>query len=136
MKVYFDPVSKGFYQSDIHIKIPPSAIEITDEKRWELIEGQSNGKVIVVKDNEVTLQDDEPTEEDKAIVERLWRDAELARADIELYKVQDSDPKAVGTVAGWREYRKALRAWPEHKDFPDTSKRPVAPDAVVEDIKE
>lgn len=136
MKVYFDPISKGFYQSDIHSEIPPSAIEITDEKRWELIEGQSRGMVIVVNGNEVALQDDEPTEEDKAVVERLWRDAELARADIELYKVQDSDPKAVGTVAGWREYRKALRAWPEHEDFPNKEKRPVAPDAVVEDIKE
>ena len=64
-----------------------------------------------------------------SIQERLWRDAELARADIELNKVQDSDPKAVGTVAGWREYRKALRAWPEHKDFPNKEKRPVPPDA-------
>ena len=61
--------------------------------------------------------------------EKAWRDSELIRADIELYKVQDSDPKAVGTVAGWREYRKALRAWPEHKDFPNKEKRPVSPDA-------
>ena len=61
--------------------------------------------------------------------ERAWRDSELIRSDIELYKVQDSDPKAVGIVAGWREYRKALRAWPEHKDFPNKEKRPVSPDA-------
>ena len=65
----------------------------------------------------------------QAYIERAWRDSELIRADIELYKVQDIDPKAVGTVAGWREYRKALRAWPEHKDFPNKEKRPVSPDA-------
>lgn len=65
----------------------------------------------------------------QAYIERYWRDSELIRSDIELYKVQDSDPKAVGTVAGWREYRKALRAWPEHKDFPNKEKRPVSPDA-------
>lgn len=61
--------------------------------------------------------------------ERSWRDVELIRADIELNKVQDSDPKSKGSVSAWREYRKALRAWPEHQDFPDKSKRPVAPDA-------
>ena len=62
--------------------------------------------------------------------ERQWRDAELARADIELFKVQDSDPKAVGSVADWRQYRKELRAWPEHEGFPSKANRPKAPDAV------
>lgn len=60
--------------------------------------------------------------------ERGWRNFELDRADIELNKVQDSDPKSIGTVADWRTYRKALRAWPEHKDFPNKDKRPVSPD--------
>ena len=36
--------------------------------------------------------------EELAREERIWRDAELIRADEELNKVQDSDPKAVGTV--------------------------------------
>lgn len=61
--------------------------------------------------------------------ERVWRNIEINRADIELNKVQDSDPKAKGAVSQWREYRKALRAWPEHADFPNKEKRPVAPDA-------
>ena len=85
---------------------------------------------------EVVQHTAKPKVDTTEIQERLWRDAELTRADIELCKVQDSDPKAVGTVAGWREYRKALRSWPQSVDFPDTSKRPVAPDAVVEDTKE
>lgn len=63
------------------------------------------------------------------VQERVWRDKELLRADIELYKVQDSDPKAVGSVAQWREYRKALRSYPESEGFPNKDKRPVAPDA-------
>lgn len=62
--------------------------------------------------------------------ERLWRDSELDRADIELYKVQDSDPKAKGSVSGWREYRKALRAYPESEGFPNQESRPVAPDVA------
>jgi len=27
----------------------------------------------------------------------------------------------------WREYRKALRSWPEHEDFPNKESRPVSP---------
>lgn len=62
--------------------------------------------------------------------ERVWRNAELIRADIVLNKVQDSDPKAVGSVSDWRNYRKSLRAWPEHQDFPKTEFRPKAPDHI------
>lgn len=62
-------------------------------------------------------------------LERLWRNKEISRADVELNKVQDSDPKAKGTVAEWREYRKQLRAWPSTKGFPNKQYRPKAPDA-------
>lgn len=64
---------------------------------------------------------------DKSANERLWRNQQLLVADYELNKVQDSDAQAVGSVTQWRDYRKALRAWPEHEDFPDESKRPVSP---------
>jgi hypothetical protein len=64
---------------------------------------------------------------DLAVVERNWRDSELINADIELNKVQDSDPKATGTVSDWRTYRKALRAWPEDKNFPKQEFRPKSP---------
>ena len=59
--------------------------------------------------------------------ERGWRDSELVRADIELLKVQDG--VGTGTVAAWRSYRIQLRDWPTSPDFPDATKRPVAPDA-------
>ena len=59
--------------------------------------------------------------------ERLWRNLELSRADIELNKVQDG--MGSGTVTAWREYRCALRNWPASPDFPDSTKRPIAPDA-------
>lgn len=67
---------------------------------------------------------------DEITTERLWRDAELTRSDIEIFKVQDSDPKSKGAVAQWREYRKALRAWPALGEFPDKTKRPAAPDVI------
>ncbi len=55
--------------------------------------------------------------------ERQWRDAELAKADIELNKVQDG--RGTGLVSDWRDYRNALRDWPEHESFPDSAFRPA-----------
>ncbi len=60
------------------------------------------------------------------VVERVWRDGELKRADIELNKSQDGD--GFGTVKQWRDYRKALRAYPSVEGFPSSGLRPVAPD--------
>lgn len=56
---------------------------------------------------------------------RDWRDGELARADIQLLKVEDG-MTGLGTQKAWRAYRMALREWPSTDAFPDT--RPVAPD--------
>lgn len=70
-----------------------------------------------------------PTPEQLAAIERVWRDGELGRADIELNLVQDG--MGTGTVSAWREYRCLLRNWPESEFFPDSTKRPVAPDAPV-----
>lgn len=58
--------------------------------------------------------------------ERYWRDSELARSDIELFKIQDG---ASGTEGEWRDYRVALRDLPEHEQFPLLTARPAAPDA-------
>ena len=60
--------------------------------------------------------------------ERAWRDGELKRSDIEIFTTEDT--LGVFDAAPWRTYRLALRAWPESPDFPDSTKRPVAPDAV------
>lgn len=60
--------------------------------------------------------------------QRLWRNAELARADVQLNKVQDG-VKGIGTVDAWRKYRMALRDWPASDTFPDVT--PEAPDAGV-----
>ncbi|ABC27288.1 hypothetical protein HCH_00377 [Hahella chejuensis KCTC 2396] len=57
--------------------------------------------------------------------ERAWRDAELKRADIELFKVEDRDSD--GQAQRWRAYRCALRDYPQQADFPQCV-RPSAPD--------
>lgn len=124
MKVYYDDLTKGFYQDDIHKRIPKTAIEIPDALRWKLLTDSSAGAEIVVIDGVVTTR---VVPADLENIERCWRDEQLLKADLELYKVQDADPKAVGTVAEWREYRKLLRAWPENSNFPNKSYRPLMP---------
>lgn len=102
------------------------AVKITQAELTRLLDEQSKGKRIVKGG------DGKPTTAEQGLIdnsraERIWRNSELVVADIELNKVQDSDTNAVGTVSQWREYRKALRAWPEHSEFPDKAYRPVSP---------
>ena len=58
-------------------------------------------------------------------VERQWRNEELATADIEVYKAEDT--AGVFDATEWRSYRIELRSWPDSPDFPDSSKRPARP---------
>lgn len=65
-----------------------------------------------------------PSQEKLVQLEKSWVSEELARATEELEKVQDADPKAVGSVADWRTYRKSLRAY---LDENPSGVRPVSP---------
>lgn len=60
----------------------------------------------------------------KASGERLWRDNELNKADIELNKVQDG--MGTGLVSQWRKYRCDLRNYPASTGFP-YGERPTSP---------
>ncbi len=53
--------------------------------------------------------------------ERSWRDAELAKADIDIYKLEDAGLDATA----YRAYRMALRDYPQQPDFPNGA-RPTA----------
>jgi len=57
--------------------------------------------------------------------ERQWRNSELAKVDIEI-RIAEDDSGAFNALT-WRAYAKLLRAWPEHSDFPDSTKRPTSP---------
>jgi hypothetical protein len=124
---------KGFLHSDINTTIPEDAVEITPEYKQYLLSGQaSNSQSIVINvAGYPVLQDRIVPDIQLKSHERAWRDSELSRADIELYKIQDSDTNTVGSVGDWRSYRKNLRAWPQHKDFPKQEFRPKAPDTAV-----
>lgn len=140
MTVFYSPSKDSCYLDDFRTEYtktnswPKDAVEITPqeykvffldsppEKRVRKYTKASGFSWVLVSET-LTL-------EQQIAQERYWRDAELRRADIELNKAQDSDPKAFASVAEWREYRKALRQLPEVVGFPDKSVRPTAPDSV------
>jgi hypothetical protein len=49
---------------------------------------------------------------------RGWRDGELAKADIEINKLDDED----GNSSDYRAYRIVLREWPDTAQFPNGTK--------------
>lgn len=127
MKIFYSPSNKGFYHEGIQKTIPTDAFEISEKIYKELSAGLAEGKRVALSETNTLYLEAYKIEENSPEQERAWRDSELSRSDKELYKIQDSDPKAVGLVADWRSYRKALRAWPENKNFPNKEFRPVAP---------
>lgn len=109
---------------------PVDAVEVPHESYIEFGEGKPPfGKIRGCDTNGYPAWVDlVVSDSQNAVVEASWIQQELDRATEELNKVQDSDPKAVGTVSEWRNYRKEVRAWNENPLFPDKLKRPVSPD--------
>ncbi|MNQ43058.1 hypothetical protein D3C85_567740 [compost metagenome] len=135
MKVYFSPAKLSFFPDEFKKDYeksgtwPLDAVEVSLEVFKEFaLSSTPLDKVLGVVQGIPAWVDRVSTP--NASAERSWRNSELARADVELYKVQDSDPKSVGTVTAWREYRRLLRAYPESEGFPSAGIRPTAPDAV------
>lgn len=123
---YFSNSTQAFYNTEIYPidKMPEDALEISDSLLQDALEKLNTGNLVRYLDGVITSTPKAETEQS----ERSWRNYELQRVDLELYKVQDSDPKAFGSVAEWRTYRKELRAWPESPYFPKSSYRPKSPD--------
>ena len=120
--------TRGFYIKGLN-NIPPDVVEVSRELYDELFAAQSKGSAIVPNDSGYPVSVQIPEiDTDQVSIENSWILTELERIRNELEKVQDSDPKAVGTVSQWREYRKLIRAWCENEKFPNKDFRPKSPD--------
>ncbi len=136
MNYLFSPTTLSFYPKDLiksyrDSNSLPEDVFVVDDYVFSTY-GLSTPPVNKTRgfvDGNICWVDVEISKEQLSVIECAWVENELIRARDQLEKVQDADPRAVGTVSQWREYRKALRAWPEHPDFPNKDKRPTAPDA-------
>ena len=84
--MFYSKSTGGFYDREIHgDNIPADAVEITVEEHQALLEGQSQGKVIVADENGYPILQDPPPPTAEQIMSRLearvqrWLD-EQARA--------------------------------------------------------
>lgn len=124
MSIFYDPDSHGFFDSNPGTD---NAVKISDEFYQQLLDAQSEGKRIVPGKKGLPEIADPlpPSEEELAAAERTWRDEQLLLADNEIRKHEDGDANVTGATQDWRNYRLALRSWPQSPDFPNADKRPV-----------
>lgn len=60
--------------------------------------------------------------------EIVWRDSEMPKAQQNVTAIEYGEEDIPGTAQQWQKYWLALRKWTaDNPDFPDSSKRPVAP---------
>ena len=60
--------------------------------------------------------------------EIAWRDAEMPAAQQNVTAIEYGEEDIPGTAQQWQKYWLSLRKWTsDNPDFPDSSKRPVAP---------
>nr|WP_054047700.1 phage tail assembly chaperone [Pseudomonas nunensis] len=115
--------------------IPVDAVEITTERRNELLAAQSLGKVIAPDDSGYPILIDPPpvSAVEQARVERAWRDAQLAPTDGMVSRHRDELEAGIATTLAAEQYaelqiyRRELRNWPQGAEFPLVEHRPVAP---------
>lgn len=64
----------------------------------------------------------------QAPVENAWRDEQMPIVRNNVTALQFGETGIPGTEQQWKDYWLALRKWADtHPDFPDSTKRPVAP---------
>ncbi len=134
MSIFVSRSENTFFDSDYHTDIPDDSVEITREAHGQLYSEMCMGKVLDFDalGNPFTKDAPPPSRDVLAAEERFWRDRELSRVDVVINRIMDNDTTGItGSITLWREYRIALRKWPEHSKFPDVKKRPVPPDRGV-----
>lgn len=69
-----------------------------------------------------------PSKLKQTLEENRWRDAEMPKAQQNVTAIEYGEDGIPGTAQQWQKYWLALRKWTDtNPDFPDSSKRPVAP---------
>jgi hypothetical protein len=141
MTLYYSSNPRGFYDDRLFGEnIPEGAKQITSERHHELLEGQSQGKIIREDADGYPVLIELPplTSEEVAAIERNWRDAKLAATDGDVTRHRDEVEEGLATTLTAEQYRdlqayrRRLREWPESGEFPLVDHRPIAPPWLAE----
>lgn len=131
MKRFYAASTNGFYRDDFHPseKIPVDAVEISEARFTELMDGQATGTKVIGNDEGFPLLLDPalPSAEELGTEARTQRDRLLTQCDwTQLPDAALSDEEK----AAWTAYRQALRDITAQPLFPTTIDWPLAPDAL------
>ena len=133
--MYYSSSTNGFYSDDINgTDIPEGAIQITDEMWKQLLDGQSNGKMITSdkKGNPVLKDYPKPTLEQYIEIASSEKTRLLAFASNYIAPLQDAVDLDIATneeitsLKAWKTYRVAINrvdiskapdiTWPKSPD--------------------
>lgn len=93
--MYYAKSTNGFYTREIHgDNIPSDAVEITEARHAELLEGQSNGKIITTDEQGYPILVDPPLPTPEELLAQAKRNraaAYIAEADPLFFKAQRGD---------------------------------------------
>lgn len=136
MQVFFSPAANAFYPKDYEKAYkssgswPVDLVEVSEQDFNTFgLQTPPAGMTRGFVNNSLCWVVQKYSDEQIKQAEVVWTEYEIDRARDELEKVQDSDPASFGSVSDWRSYRKNLRVWPTHENFPNKEFRPKAPDA-------
>lgn len=111
--IYYSKSTQGFYSKEIHENIPKDAVEITEELHKELLEGQSNGKVINSdeKGHPILVDPTPPTYEELVARVESARKAAYANAQTGSDRLfAEAQRMQMMGLSGWEEVRDAAIA--------------------------
>ncbi|AXI64372.1 phage tail protein [Pseudomonas kribbensis] len=140
--MFFSASERGFYDDTINIDMPDDGVEVSDERRREILAGQSAGMVVAADEFGCPILVDRPppTAEALAAAERVWRDRQLTATDPLVSRhrdeVEEGGPTSITPeqYAELQGYRRQLRDWAQGEQFPLIDHRPIAPPWLIDQI--
>ncbi len=142
MKYFYSAKTNGAYIDALNTVMPDDAVEISKKTYVNLFTVPINGTVGPGKDGlPIVIAASGPTDDEIFAREREWRDRELLRSDGVVARHRDQvEVGEATTLTGvqyksLQSYRSQLRNWPEQKEFPILSSRPIAPDWLAAQIE-
>ncbi|MDD1141631.1 phage tail assembly chaperone [Pseudomonas sp. TNT2022 ID233] len=119
--------------------MPTDAVPISEEIYLSVIANPAHGKVRGhdAEGRPVLVDAPEPVQ-DLAALEREWRDGELAgvlwlrERHRDQLEIEGPTTLTAEQFNALLVYMQELRDWPQSPDFPDSQRRPTAPDWIAE----
>ncbi|CAI8810379.1 Phage tail protein [Pseudomonas donghuensis] len=144
----FSPGELAFYlvelkdQYEAAASWPVDGVAITAERYAQVRAEESQGRVLCADSNgqPITVERPPLSVEQLSVIERAWRDEQLAATDSLVARHRDEQEIGQTTLSAeqylaLQVYRRALRSWPQAEVFPEVVARPAAPPWLAEQIQ-